>query len=99
MKVSGRDNGVITFASSTTALTPRQLEMKADPMSQHSASSLSAPPSNSTSASTNQGLVTAEQEGLRRQLANDSVSPSANNPPPKKHGQSSQQTHQDSRAS
>jgi len=93
MKVSGRDNGVITFGSSTTASTPRQLQMEADPTSQHSVSSLSAPPSNSTSASTNQGLVTAEQEGLRRQLANDSVSPSTNNPQPKKRRRSSQQTH------
>jgi len=93
MKFSGRDNGVIAFASSTTASTPRQLQMQADPTSQHSVSSLSAPPSNSTSASTNQGLVTAEQEGLRRQLANDSVSPSTNNPQPKKRRRSSQQTH------
>jgi len=57
--------------NSTGGSTPRQFAMGQDAASQHSISSLSAPPSNSPSMSTNQGPTVENNDELRRQLLND----------------------------
>jgi len=93
IKCVGLDDLTTTIAASASASTPRQLVMEPVPTSQeqHSVSSLSAPPSNSPSTSTNQGP--AEQNELRRQLQADLTIGSDNHTPKKR--RSSAQVHMD----
>jgi len=81
--VGGHDDTTAMWGSSASTSTPRQLVMEPNPRSQdHSISSLSAPPSNLPSTSTNQGHA-GEGEGdaseLRRQLPVDTDSPPQRN--------------------
>jgi len=92
--VGGHDDTTAMWGSSASTSTPSQLVMEPNPRSQdHSISSLSAPPSNLPSTSTNRGHA-GEGEGdtseLRRQLTVDTDSP-----PPKKCRWSPVQKHMD----
>lgn len=65
-----RTGGNTASMASTSMSTHRQLVMEPNPgLEQQSVSSLSAPPSNSPSTSTNQGPTTLDQDALRRNLA------------------------------